>query len=236
MTKDRRTEQQPASAARESSTHSAQNHEPIRQQRNQPNGNEGDRERSISVGRETGGRSTAVTGGGEQRSSAPGQDRMGDPFSLMQRMAEDMDRLFEHFGFGRTGFMLSPSLGMFGDQALWNDDFAKRALWTPAVEVAQRGDKLVVRADLPGVKKEDLHVEVQNDMLSLWGERREQHEEKGDGFYRTERQYGRFSRAIPLPEGVNPDSVEATFSDGVLEVTVPAPKQQASSSRRIQIR
>jgi len=193
-----------------------------------------DRERDIARGHETS-RGTGMTTNRPQRGTAM-TNRQGSPFALMQRMAEDMDRLFDHFGLGRTGFMLSPSLGAFGDEDLWSDSALTQTMWTPPVEIAQRGDKLVVRADLPGVDKDDLHLEVQNDVLSLSGERREQREERGDGFYRSERRYGRFSRAIPLPEGINPDEVEATFDNGVLEVTLPAPTPRQSTAKRVTIR
>ena len=91
----------------------------------------------------------------------------------------------------------------------------------PQVETFRRDDKLVVRADLPGLKKDDVKVEIDNGMLTISGQRSSEREEKRDEFYRSERSYGSFYRAIPLPEGIESDNCEATFKDGVLEVTLP---------------
>ncbi|HEX8501297.1 MAG TPA: Hsp20/alpha crystallin family protein [Pyrinomonadaceae bacterium] len=103
------------------------------------------------------------------------------------------------------------------------------------VEVFEREGQLVVRADLPGLKKEDVKVEVSNDTLTISGERKSEHEEKREGFYRSERSYGSFQRQIPLPEGVNADDARATFNNGVLEISIQAP-QRESRSRRLEIK
>jgi HSP20 family protein len=155
----------------------------------------------------------------------------------MQRMTEDMDCLFEQFGFPRMGITSSFSPALDRDvQRSSSTGGANAALWSPQVEVRKRDDKLVIRADLPGVKKEDLHVDVEDDVLVLSGERRDEHEESRDGYYRSERSYGEFYRAIPLPEGVSTEQVDATFKDGVLEVAIPAPKQEDRAPKRIPIR
>ena len=85
---------------------------------------------------------------------------------------------------------------------------------------------MIVRAELPGLNKDDVKVEVTDDGLIIRGERKQEHEEKGEGFYRSERSYGQFYRLIPLPEDVNTDQVRADFSNGVLEITVPVPERQ----------
>lgn len=143
------------------------------------------------------------------------------PFELMRRMTDEMDRMFDEF----------------------YDDFrgARRSLtsgagWTPRVEVFQKQDRLVVRAELPGIRKEDVNVELADDVLTIQGERREEHEEEREGFYQTERSYGSFYRAIPLPEGVIAESAEASFKDGVLEITMQAPPKETSRSRRLEIK
>jgi HSP20 family protein len=135
----------------------------------------------------------------------------GSPYSLMRRMVDDMDRLFENFATGRGA-------------------------WAPQLEVLRRDDKLVVRADLPGLRKDDVSINIENDTLTISGERRDEHEEDQDGYYRTERSYGQFYRAIPLPEGVNADQAEATFKDGVLEVTLPAPRETKEKRKQVTIR
>ena len=96
--------------------------------------------------------------------------------------------------------------------------------------------RLVVRADLPGVNKDDVHVEVENGVLTISGERRNERNEERDGFYRSERSYGQFFRAIPLPDGVRADQCEAKFNEGVLEISLPIPKQEEHKAKRIQIR
>jgi HSP20 family protein len=171
--------------------------------------------------------------------TAPVRGGVNNPFAVMQRMAEDMDRLFEQFGFGRAGLGLGPSLGSFvgSDIADRSQPFGSLGtLWAPQVETIQRDDRLVVRADLPGVNKDDVHVEVENGVLTISGERRNERNEEREGFYRSERSYGQFFRAIPLPDGVQTDQCEAKFNDGVLEISLPVPKHEEHRAKRIQIR
>ena len=136
------------------------------------------------------------------------------PFSMMRRFAEDMDRIFSDFGVGS----------------------ATQTLWSPQIETFRRGDNLVVRADLPGMSKDSVNVEVEDDMLILSGERQDEFKEEKDDYYRSERSYGRFYRAIPLPDGVDADACIAQFRDGVLEVTVKLPREAERKSRRIEIK
>jgi len=194
-----------------------------------------DQEQSIQTGRENS-RSTGISRRG-QTSPVYGPGTAGfTPFTLMRRMAEDMDRLFENFGFGPS-VGLAPAFGLGSSRDLWSGQSGvDRNLWSPQVETFRRGDKLVVRADLPGLKKEDVKVEIENGVLSISGERSEHNEETRDDFYRSERSYGQFYRAVQLPEGVGENQCEATFADGVLEVTVPAPKETERKARQIQIR
>jgi len=98
------------------------------------------------------------------------------------------------------------------------DGSARLSSWLPAVEVTERGNTLVVRADLPGINQDDLKVEVTPDGLTIQGERKREHEERGAWGYRSERSYGSFYRTIPLPEGASVDGAKAAFKDGVLEV------------------
>jgi HSP20 family protein len=170
-------------------------------------------------------------GGAGSRALAREDPFSASPFALMRRVAEDMDRMFESFGFGRGRFaprLWSDVPERFGEPEL--------AVWAPEIEVFDRESEFVVRADLPGLKKEDVRVEVTENALMLEGERRKEHEERREGFYRSERSYGRFSRAVPLPEGVDTEKVEAEFKDGVLEVRLPAPKRQPQQRRQIEIR
>jgi HSP20 family protein len=101
-----------------------------------------------------------------------------------------------------------------------------QTIWSPAIEVFQKEGNLVVRAELPGVNKDDVKIQLTDDGLVIQGERKEEHEEKREGFYRSERSYGQFYRLIPLPDDINPDQVRADFNNGVLEITVPVPQAQ----------
>jgi HSP20 family protein len=141
------------------------------------------------------------------------------PFSMMRRMADEMDRMFEGFGF--------PHMERFGP---WTS--AER--FSPEVDIFERDGKLVISADLPGLTKDDVKVDIAEDGVIIEGERKYEHEENEEGVYRSERGYGHFRRYIPLPEGVKTDTTNATFKNGVLEVTLDAP-QLSKGRRRIEI-
>lgn len=141
------------------------------------------------------------------------------PFALMRRFMEDMEQQWPQSGMGRGGQGLAR---------------AGTEFFSPPMEMFEREGRLVVRVDLPGLTKDNVHVEVTDEALTIEGERRSEHEERQGGFFRSERRYGTFRRQIPLPEGVNADQVTASFKDGVLEVSMPAPQQQARG-RQIEI-
>ena len=109
------------------------------------------------------------------------------------------------------------------------DDFAplRERVWTPAVDVVCNDGTLVVRADMPGIKPEEIKIEILEGYLTLSGEHEETKEEKEKEYVRRDRRYGSFSRSIPLPEGVEAEKIKARTHDGVLEVTIPLPKQTA---------
>ncbi len=131
-----------------------------------------------------------------------------NPFSAMRRFEHQMQR-------------------MFGSQA------TSQTAWIPAIEVAEKGNNFVVRAELPGISDKDVRVEASDNALILQGEKRIENEQTEEGgIRRTERQYGQFYRTIPLPEGADPDDARAEFKDGVLEITVPLAENRR---RQIQI-
>ncbi|HEX4804661.1 MAG TPA: Hsp20/alpha crystallin family protein [Conexibacter sp.] len=105
--------------------------------------------------------------------------------------------------------------------------------WLPAMDLVEAGDHYVLRADLPGLSEEDVKIEVEDDVLTISGERKAEHEQRGEGYHRLERAYGSFSRALTLPEGVDPEAVQARFERGVLEVRIPKPEQR--KPRRVSI-
>jgi HSP20 family protein len=107
--------------------------------------------------------------------------------------------------------------------------------WTPEVESFQRGDEFVVRADLPGLEKQDVTVELEDDAIVIEGERTDERRNEREGYYSTERRYGQFCRVVPLPDGAITDSAKATFTNGVLEVVMKAPPHEAHRGRRLEI-
>jgi HSP20 family protein len=119
---------------------------------------------------------------------------------------------------------------------LWQLPVEERG-WMPALDVFEKEDKFVVKAELPGIKEDDIHVSVVGDTLSIKGEKKTETEVKEEDYYRSERSYGRFCRSIPLPSNVDADKIEASFEDGVLEVALPKsakvkPKRIAVSAKR----
>jgi len=124
----------------------------------------------------------------------------GSPFALIRELSGEMDNLF-HGGFRGV----------------------KLETWAPAVDIQQCNGGLVVIAELPGLKKEEVKVEMTGDALVIEGERKLEHKEDHEGFHRWERNYGKFYRSIPLPEGAIIDQAKAELTDGVLKVTVPVP-------------
>lgn len=144
------------------------------------------------------------------------------PFEFMRRFGEEMDKLVGDFDFGRG--WLPPALA-----------HGAPGLWAPQIEMFEQNGELIVRADLPGLTKDDVNVEIDNDAITIEGERRSEQNEDRDGFYRSERSYGKFHRRLALPDGVEAENANATFRDGVLEITMDVPKRTESKPRKLNI-
>jgi HSP20 family protein len=147
-----------------------------------------------------------------------------DPFALMRKVTDEMERTFG-----------DPFFPTFNWPVFRGVTFPETVAWSPKIDVFEKDNRLFTRVDLPGMKKEDVKVEVTDGQLALSGERTHEKEEKKDNVYRTEREYGSFYRAIPLPEGVKLDDVKATFKDGVLEVSIPLPTRAEAKVRKVEI-
>jgi HSP20 family protein len=152
------------------------------------------------------------------------------PFEMLDRMAEEVDRTFDRvfrdWGVPRR---LWPTRGPFRS-------IEREGLWSPRIETFHKGDRFIVRAELPGLKKDDVQVDVTDEAITIQGERRDERKEEREGFYHTEREYGQFSRAIPLPDGVITETAQATFTNGVLEISMQAPPAEARRGRRIEVK
>ena len=127
----------------------------------------------------------------------------------------------------------------FDDLDSWfDDDFFTETLernWVPAVDIEEKDGKYLVKADLPGLKKGDIHLELHGGYLTLKGERKSEHEEKKENYHRIERIYGSFQRSFRVPEGVTEKDIKAKYHDGVLELTVPAPKVEKPKAIDVKI-
>ena len=105
--------------------------------------------------------------------------------------------------------------------------------WVPAMDLTQTEDAYVLKADLPGLSESDVHIEFENDVLTVSGERKSSHEDRKAGYHRVERSHGSFRRSVRLPQGVDADAITASFDKGVLEITVPKP--EAAKPHKVQI-
>jgi HSP20 family protein len=105
--------------------------------------------------------------------------------------------------------------------------------WLPPMDLVETSDQYVLRADLPGLSDGDVNVQLENNVLTLSGERKAEHQDQQEGYYRLERAFGAFSRSLTLPDGVDPDRVQAHFDRGVLEIRIPKPEQKKPKTVQI---
>jgi HSP20 family protein len=135
-----------------------------------------------------------------------------EPMRELNALQGEMNRLFNSF---------------------FDEGTEARRRWAPAVDLLEREDSLVLKADLPGLTEDDVQIELRDNVLTIAGERKAEHEDQKNGYYRVERSFGRFARSLQLPEGVDADRISASFHNGVLEVTIPKPEER--QPRRIEI-
>ena len=137
-----------------------------------------------------------------------------DPVRELDSLQTDMNRLFDGFFQGRAA----------------NGEGRR---WIPAMDLVETEDHLVLRADLPGMSEDDVSIEIKDGVLTVSGERSAEHESGNEGFYRVERAFGRFSRTLTLPQGVDAGAVSAGFDRGVLEVRIPKPEERKPTKVQI---
>src|SRR5919205_1628034 len=142
-----------------------------------------------------------------------------EPVRELSSLQNEMNRLF-------NTFFDTPTTG-------GNGGAARR--WVPSMDLVETDEHFVLRADLPGLSQEDVSIELEDNVLTVSGERKAEHEEKREGFYRMERSFGSFRRALTLPEGVDADAITAGFDKGVLEVRIPKPEARKPRKVAIQV-
>ena len=143
-----------------------------------------------------------------------------EPVRELSSLQSEMNRLF-------NTFFDAPTTGGNGGGG------ARR--WVPSMDLVETDDHFVLRADLPGLAEGDVSIELEDNVLTVSGERKTEHEDKKEGFYRMERSFGQFRRSLTLPEGVDADKIAATFDKGVLEVRIPKPEERKPRRVAIQV-
>jgi HSP20 family protein len=143
-----------------------------------------------------------------------------EPVRELSSLQNEMNRLF-------NTFFDAPAPGNGGGGALRR--------WVPAMDLVETDDHFVLRADLPGLSEEDVSIELEDNVLTVSGERKAEREEKKEGYYRVERSFGQFRRSLTLPDGVDAEGVAATFDKGVLEVRIPKPEERKPRKVAIQV-
>jgi len=150
-----------------------------------------------------------------------------DPLDLF----DDMERQFSRI----WNSMWPWPTQAFGRPAGRSTSQTRNAGWMPTMDIYEQDGNLVVKADLPGVKKEDIDIELDQNALIIKGQRQDENEVREENYYRVERSTGTFYRRLPLPNNVSPDQIKANFHDGVLEVRLPKPEQEQQRGKKIPI-
>ena len=147
-----------------------------------------------------------------------------DPFGALQELQDEMEHWFDRPHWFSRPFRF-PRMRFFADGAAW----------APSVDIYEDGTELVIKAELPGVTKDDISIALEEDMLVLKGERKSETEVKEDHYHRMERQYGSFFRRLPVPAGTVAEAITASFKDGVLEIRLPRPAEQKPAATPIKV-
>ena len=145
-----------------------------------------------------------------------------EPVRELSSLQNEMNRLF-------NAFFETPATGGGGG----NGGTMRR--WLPAMDLVETDEHFVLRADLPGLTENDVNIELEDNVLTVSGERKTEHEDKREGFYRVERSFGQFRRSLSLPEGVDAEGISANFDKGVLEVRIPKPEERKPRRVAIQV-
>jgi HSP20 family protein len=140
-----------------------------------------------------------------------------DPFRELRSLQDEVNRVFSS-SFGRGG----------------NESGMMRGAWNPSVDIFENKDQIVLEAELPGLKPEDVNISIENNVLTIHGERKFEKKDEGDNFHRVERSYGSFTRSFTLPPTVSSENVDASFDNGILRLALA--KREEAKPRRIEIK
>lgn len=138
-----------------------------------------------------------------------------DPFKELASLRDEIEKVFDSF-FGRTPHLIE-----------------REGYWVPAIDIEETDNEYIVKAELPGMKKEDIKISLTEDSLTISGERKMEKEEKGKTYHRVEMSYGKFQRSISFPSEVKPEEAKATYKDGILTITIP--KSEKAKPKEIEI-
>jgi len=147
--------------------------------------------------------------------------RRWDPFREMASLRREMDRLFGEY---------------FGRVRGTEEEGLVTGTWAPAVDIYETDDKVVLKAELPGLKKEDIDIQIRDNTLTLKGEKKFEKEVKEENYHRVERAYGSFQRSFTLPSTIKQEGIEASFKDGVLEISLPKVEEAKPKQIKIQVK
>jgi HSP20 family protein len=158
-----------------------------------------------------------------------GKSHRTEPFAFLNEFEAEMERFWRR-PWLNLGFWRTPMPRSFRE-------FTPAAIkWAPRMDVYEKDNTIVIEAELPGLKKEDVQVEVEGEDLVIRGESKAESEAKDENYYRSERSFGSFYRRMPLPAGVTSEQIQANLKDGVLEVRVPKPAEAKSEAKKVEVK
>ncbi len=142
-----------------------------------------------------------------------------DPFDMMRRVKNDIERIWNEFEDERRSLLKGP-----------------RNFKQPSIDIEDKKTELVLTADLPGIDKKDIKINIENNKIEITAEKRKEKEEKTKNFFRQERSYSGFYRSMTLPSAIDPNKTKADFKDGVLKITMPKMKQVSTQKRTLHLK
>lgn len=160
----------------------------------------------------------------EKKDELAPRDYWGPTLVNPVTMMDDMDRLFDDFKSEWANAFMVPRV--------WSTDLTR----SPLIDLADNGKDYIVRAEIPGIEKEDLNIELTENSIEISGEMKADEKEEGKGYLRRERRYAKFYRSLPLPESILTEKADAELKDGVLTVKLPKALQPEKKTKKVQVK